>query len=466
MYYSGGNATYDLFGSRIQDKDEINLARAPSLDGPWERLRTGPLFLDGYQARDPMVFQLAPNSYIMYYTATENPSQSSKHVVAYRLSNDLINWSQTRDGIAFSDLGDDGTDAGGTESPFVAERDIGGTKYYYLFLGPQPYEGYLPPNYPGTNVYVSKDPKNFLPKNQVGHLGLHAVELVQDGANYLVSDAGWGKDYVSLYDFEFLNTPVKGSTLYALTAAKDKILKFSAGTWNPIGGQSTQLVAGGGLGVFSLEGGSLYLYDAAGRNVVSTTGSGYATNSNSLYRKDSNGVSKWNGAGDSWTNIGTAATTLYPGGKELFASNPWDGNIYHYSGSGTTWTKVGGGGDSWTANANGLFGTQFFGLYQYSGTPNYWIKVGNSTNNLISSGDKVYATDSGGSLKIYSNVSSSNKNAQWTKVANSATAFAACDDMLYALRGTTVYKQSDPNAFAGTPLPMGVYSVGSIVCGK
>ena len=467
MFYSGGNAKTDSSGNPIRTQEEINLATATSLDGLWTRDPGGPLFLDGYEARDPMVLELGPNSWVMYYTATQDPySTTSKHIVAYRTSSDLINWSARA--TAFTDPGPGGTDAGGTESPYVVKRVISGTTYYYLFLGPQPYEfPYIPPNYPGTNVYVSTDWKSFSPAKQVAHLGVHAAEVVQDGANYAVSDAGWAKDFVYLYNLDFMNTPVKGSTLYALTAAKDKILKFNTATnsWSQIGNASTSLV-GGGLGLFSLESGSLYRYDTGVRTLVSSTGSGYAANANALYRKDAGGVSKWNGSGDSWTDIGTAATKLYAGASELFASNPIDGGIYHYNGTPDDWTRIGNGADSWTVNANGAFGTSFWGLYTWSGTNDYWIHVGDTTSNLISGGDKVYATDSTGSLKVWSNVNASNKASQWSKVANSATAFAACDDMLYALRGNIVYKQPQGGAFAGTALPMNGYSVGTIVCGK
>jgi hypothetical protein len=462
MFYSGGNAKTDASGNRIRVQEEINLATASSLDGPWTRDPGGPLFLDGYEARDPMVVNV-DGTWVMYYTATLDPYSPSKHVVAYRTSTDLVNWSVNRAGNAFTDTGANGTDAGGTESPFVVERLIGGTRYYYLFLGPRPYDDlflYLPPNYPGTDVYVSTQWNNFFPSQQEGHLAAHAAEVVNDNGAYFVSDAGWAKDYVSLFNLEFLNAPVKGSSLYALTAAKDKILKWNsaANGWSQIGGASTMLV-GGGLGLFSLESGSLYRYDTGVRTKVASTGTGFAVNTNALYRKDSSGVSKWIGPDDSWVNIGTAATQLYAGAKELFASNPWTGDIYQYSGTATTWTRVGGDADSWAVNVNGLYGTHFWGLFQWSGTSDYWVQVGDSTSTLIAGGDKLYATDSTGALKLYTNTPG-----QWSPVANSAAAFAACDDMLYALRGTTVYKQT--GTLSGTAMPMSGYSVSSIVCGK
>jgi beta-fructofuranosidase len=459
MFYSGGNAKTDAAGNRIRTQEEINLATATSLNGPWTRDPGGPLFLDGYEARDPMVLNVN-GTWVMYYTATADPYNDSQHVVAYRTSTDLVNWSASRLGNVFTDVGDIGTDAGGTESPFVVDRVIGGTHYYYLFLGPRPYELYLPPDYPGTDVYVSTQWNSFDPQKQAGHLGVHAAEVVNDSGAYYVSDAGWEKDNVSLFNLEFLTSPVKGSTLYALTTAKDKILKWNGATntWSQIGGASSSLV-GGGLGLFSVESGSLYRYDTGVRTKVASTGTGFAVNTDSLYRKDGSGVSKWIGPGDSWQNIGTAATTLYAGAKELFASNPWTGDIWQYSGTGTTWAQVGGGGDSWAVNVNGLYGTQFWGTFQWSGAGTYWIGIGDSTSNLIAGGDKLYATDASGTLLVYSNTPG-----QWSPVANSATAFAACDDMLYALRGTTVYKQA--GTMAGTALAMGGYAVSSIVCGK
>jgi beta-fructofuranosidase len=92
--------------------------------------------------------------WVIYYCATEYPS-GGNHVVVCRTSPDLINWSARQ--IVYSDL-HTGTDYGPTESPFVVQRG----NYYYLFIGPRPYDypsesvpNWEHPGYSGTDVFMS-----------------------------------------------------------------------------------------------------------------------------------------------------------------------------------------------------------------------------------------------------------------------------------------------------------------------
>ena len=119
MFYAGGgpdNADY-----------AINLATSPDLE-TWTRHPDGPLFRDGYDARDPFVIRI-DDQWVMYYTATSEPA-GGNHTVMYRTSDDLIHWGERQ--TAFTDP-EVGTWGGGTESPFVVQRDDG----WYLFIGPR-----------------------------------------------------------------------------------------------------------------------------------------------------------------------------------------------------------------------------------------------------------------------------------------------------------------------------------------
>lgn len=92
----------------------------------------------------------------MYYTATPNAAGHSNHVVAYRTSTDLINWSARR--IAYTDpLA--GTSGGPTESPSVVEHD----GWWYLFACCRI-------DYISTAVYRNRDPFHFDAGDQVGHI--------------------------------------------------------------------------------------------------------------------------------------------------------------------------------------------------------------------------------------------------------------------------------------------------------
>lgn len=172
--------TYYMFycaGSKDGATFRMHLATSPDLWN-WTKHRENPLFVDGFDGRDPIVLRVG-NKWVMYYCATSEPT-GGNHVVAYRVSEDLIHWSERQ--IAFVDPGRH--KAGGpTESPFVVRR--GDT--YYLFIGPR--EGYV-----GTDVFASKDPFRWYLEDRVGHIDSHAAEIVRDeDGRWYVSHAGSGQ---------------------------------------------------------------------------------------------------------------------------------------------------------------------------------------------------------------------------------------------------------------------------------
>ncbi|MFI5782087.1 glycosyl hydrolase family 32 [Nocardia sp. NPDC051570] len=173
MFYAGGGAD--------RTAAEMNLAVSTDLFD-WQRHPGGPLFEDGYDARDPMVLRLA-DRWVMYYCATSDPA-GGNHVVAYRTSTDLVNWCDRE--IAFTDPST-GTGAGNTESPFVLPHNGS----WYLFIGPRP-------DYVGTDVFRSDDPLSFQLADQVGHIPAHAAEIVDDDGALWVTSAGWGQGGVSV----------------------------------------------------------------------------------------------------------------------------------------------------------------------------------------------------------------------------------------------------------------------------
>jgi beta-fructofuranosidase len=169
MFYCAGGKDGATF--------QMHLATSPDLR-TWTKHPENPLFVDGFDGRDPMVLRVG-NQWVMYYCANSDPT-GGNHVVAYRISDDLIHWSERM--IAFVDPGRQ--KAGGpTESPFVVRR--GDT--YYLFIGPR--EGYV-----GTDVFASKDPFRWYLEDRVGHIDSHAAEVVRDEqGQWYVSHAGSGQ---------------------------------------------------------------------------------------------------------------------------------------------------------------------------------------------------------------------------------------------------------------------------------
>ncbi len=173
MFYAGGGTD--------RTAAAINLAVSTDLCD-WRRHPGGPLFVDGYDARDPMVLRIG-EQWVMYYCATTEPG-GGNHIVAYRTSADLVEWSERE--IAYTDPSA-GTFGGPTESPFVLAHDDG----WYLFIGPRP-------DYVGTDVFRSDDPLAFRIEDQVGHIASHAAEIVEDCGKLWITSAGWGQGGVSI----------------------------------------------------------------------------------------------------------------------------------------------------------------------------------------------------------------------------------------------------------------------------
>ncbi|TDP91108.1 family 43 glycosylhydrolase [Labedaea rhizosphaerae] len=180
MFYCGGALDLTQY--------EINVATSTDLFH-WTRSPHGPLFRDGYEARDPYVTRI-DDQWVMYYTATSTPA-GGNHTIMYRTSQDLLHWSERR--TVFTDP-EVGTGGGGTESPFVVRHN----GFWYLFTGPR--GGYV-----GTDVFRSDNPYNFDNKVLVGHIASHAAEVIDDGGEWWVSHAGWGQGGLYLAPLTWAN---------------------------------------------------------------------------------------------------------------------------------------------------------------------------------------------------------------------------------------------------------------------
>lgn len=201
MFYCSGGPEHTRYGISIAtSKDLQTWTREPS-----------PLFVDGYDARDPYVMKVG-SQWVLYYTATSAPV-GGHHVVFYRTSTDLRHWSASKTAFEDPSVGDI---AGPTESPFVVAR--GGD--YYLFIGPR--EAYA-----DTAVFHSKDPFHFDPADQVHRFPSHAAEVVEDTDGTLwASHAGWGQGGVHLAPLSFAPTrcrTLEGNGLRAVVETSPRV---------------------------------------------------------------------------------------------------------------------------------------------------------------------------------------------------------------------------------------------------
>ncbi|MGC5629254.1 family 43 glycosylhydrolase [Georgenia sp. Z1344] len=178
MYYAGGNDDHTAYQMQLATSEDLFT---------WTRHDANPLFVDGFDARDPMILRLE-DQWVMYYTANSEPD-GGNHIVAYRTSTDLVSWGPRE--VAFEHPVE-GTFGGPTESPFVVERDGS----YYMTVC-------CTTDYSDTRVYRSDDPLHFTVDQEVGQIREHASEIVRDGDDWWVSGAGWGQGGVWLRPLDF-----------------------------------------------------------------------------------------------------------------------------------------------------------------------------------------------------------------------------------------------------------------------
>lgn len=165
----------------------------------WIRHETNPLFTDFYDARDPMILQYG-DQYIMYYTANSDRNNGN-HIVAYRTSSDLINWSTRKTAFTHSTTGNFG---GPTESAFVVPFE----GQYYLWIGPENLNTTPDEDYRRTAIYRSSNPYHWDMDDRITSVRSHAAEVVQTSDNqWYVSHCGWFYDGVYLSPFEWIQQP-------------------------------------------------------------------------------------------------------------------------------------------------------------------------------------------------------------------------------------------------------------------
>lgn len=376
------NSTYFMFyaagrDDRVAGSDPstaaIDLATTTDLRQPFVRAGAGGqsqvLFRDGWEARDPMVTWTG-SQWVMYYTATVNASlagtDGAKNIVAYRTSSDLRNWSAR--GIAFQDSRSTAARYGGVnsqqvvESPFVIQHD----GYWYLFIGPRS-NGYR-----GTDAYRSTNPVNFNNKEWMGSINAHAAEIVTDGSNTYVTNAGWfqqGLDIAGVgwaagpLPFQSAQNPAVGRNadgrleVFAIGpngSEIDNLWQRTDGSWSNWNEGSS-----GPFGPGSAGAAPTVVRNADGRLEVFALGPNGGNIANRWQTQPNCCWSQWDG------NFGPTAAGSAPvgalnqdGRMELFALSPGGRTIVHkwqqQAGSNWSgWEKIGDAAGSIPAIANG-----------------------------------------------------------------------------------------------------------------
>jgi Glycosyl hydrolases family 43 len=170
MVYQGGGPDGDRASMRLAESEDLY---------EWKRVGDIPLFEDFCVARDPMLTR-RENAWVLYYTRC---TSTSKRVsgVAYRLSRNLVDWSEPHMVLTLGDT-PPMPNSGFTESPFVFERE----GYWYLSISSYPL------SWDATMVYRSPAPLAF-PNVPFTRLRAHAAEWIASGEQLFVTHAGPGQ---------------------------------------------------------------------------------------------------------------------------------------------------------------------------------------------------------------------------------------------------------------------------------
>lgn len=171
LVYQGGGADDYHASIRLAESDDLYR---------WTRVGSTPLFEDFCVARDPMLVRRG-DAWALYYTRCESLGHKVSGV-AYRLSRDLVNWSEPHMALAIGSSGETSNSAY-SESPFVFERN----GLHYLSLTA------YPTSWDATLVYRSRTPYAF-PDAPITRLRAHAAEWVFGrGAATWMTHAGAGQ---------------------------------------------------------------------------------------------------------------------------------------------------------------------------------------------------------------------------------------------------------------------------------
>lgn len=177
-------------GSEDHARFRIDLATSEDLF-TWDYHPSGPLFEDGFDARDPMVIRdEGRGRWLLYYTRTETP-EGGHHEVAVRTSTDLVTWSAPSVAYRSAQIG---TVGGPTESPFVVHAG----DQWMLFVCESGV-------YDCTLAYASTDPMRFTDDGAVAvELDEHCAEIVQDESTgrTWITGGGWGRGGLTIRPLE------------------------------------------------------------------------------------------------------------------------------------------------------------------------------------------------------------------------------------------------------------------------
>jgi hypothetical protein len=137
-------------------------------------------------------------------------------------------------------------------------------------------------------------------------------------------------------------------------------------------------------------------------------------------------VGAYTGRGSDWTSLGNGFDHIYAGESGLVATRSDTHDLYRYAGAPGTWTKIGGPGDLFAVNADGVFGLNGAGVFRWTGTGTAWEQAGPTGTALYAAGHILAKTELG-TGDLYRMTAPG----AWTKTGGPGDGFAVNDDGIY-----------------------------------
>lgn len=142
-------------------------------------------------------------------------------------------------------------------------------------------------------------------------------------------------------------------------------------------------------------------------------------------------VWKWSGSGTTWTKIGGAASNVYAGAAGVFATSPGSGAVFQYNGSPNSWTRIGTAGAQFAVGGGRLYALtpNKSGVWEWSGTGTRWTQIGGAAAAIYAGDDGLFASGpNNGDVFEYSGTGTS-----WSLVSGPAASVAVAGNSAFGL---------------------------------
>jgi hypothetical protein len=224
--------------------------------------------------------------------------------------------------------------------------------------------------------------------NVVSSGGTLYARKLSNGSIYKRSGSSWTK--IGGPGGQFITV---GATLFALTPTSDAVMRYngSGTSWTSVGGAARTIFrCAGSLCAEDPDDGDVYRLQAGGWARIASRAAMYASTASNIYRLTTNRsqIQQYDGSGTGWTKIGDAAAAIYSTTLGLYALSPDGSTLSHYTPFG--WEEIGGAARTFVGVGSSLYrlSTSRSAVYRYSGSGSSWTRVGNAA-------DWIYGGESG-----------------------------------------------------------------------